>query len=402
MAASAFSFFRGSVSIMAADLAQLPHSGITVQLCGDAHVQNLGSFAAPDGRLIFDFNDFDETMPGPWEWDAKRMASSIILAGLESGHKATATAQAAELFASSYCASIRSFARQPVLTAARHQIRREQHIKPVSRAMQESENSTPRELLKKFTQKGKEKRPVLRDAKPNFWRVNRTEHRAAIASLGLYRESLRPEALHLFNLFEALDTGFKVVGTGSVGLRDYVVLMEGNGPSDPLFLQIKQETDSAYRPYLPLAVSQSPPHNGRRAATGQRAIQPLSDPFLGWTTIGTHHFLVRQLNDHKGSIDLESLAGDGLASLARVAGELLARGHARSGDASMIAGYIGSSDKVTVALRDFAIAYAHQATSDYQQFVAALAAGHFTASPTPIDHTSRIAKPRARKAVPAS
>ncbi len=402
MAASAFAFFRGSVSIMAADLGQLAHSGITVQLCGDAHVQNLGSFAAPDGRLIFDFNDFDESIPGPWEWDVKRMAASLILAGLESDHKEPASAAAAWAFAKSYCASIQAFSRQPVLTAARHQIRREQHIKPVSAALQESERGTPAELLKKFTRRGADKRPLYRDVKPSFWRASPEEHAAAVQSLGLYRETLRPEALHLFNLFEPLDTGFKVVGTGSVGLRDYVVLLEGNGPSDPLFLQIKQETDSAYRPFLPLAVSAASLHNGQRAALGQRSIQPLSDPFLGWTTIGSHQFLVRQLNDHKGSIDLESLRGPGLESLAVVAGELLARGHARSGDACVIAGYLGSSDKVPVAIRDFAIAYADRAAADYRSFLEALQTGRFTASPTPTDQTSPIEKPRVRNAGRAS
>jgi uncharacterized protein (DUF2252 family) len=172
----------------------------------------------------------------------------------------------------------------------------------------------------------------------------------------------------LFYLFRSIDIGFKVVVTGSVGLRDYVVLFEGNGPRDAMFLQIKQEAPSAYAKAMPDAHS----HQGQRAAEGQRTIQPISDLLLGWTSIGANHYLVRQLNDHKGAIDLEKLRGNGLASLAVVAGELLARGHARSGDACAIAGYCGSGDKVVKALRDFAWHYADQTEADYKDFMGAI------------------------------
>jgi len=173
--------------------------------------------------------------------------------------------------------------------------------------------------------------------------------------------------------------GFKVVGTGSVGLRDYVVLFEGNGALDPMFLQIKQEMPSAYAQWLPDLVY---PHQGRRAAEGQRAVQPISDLLLGWTSIGEHQYLVRQLNDHKGSIDLQKLRGDGLESLAQVAGELLARGHARSGDACEISGYCGAGSKVIRALRDFAGQYADQTDSDYAAFLGAIKKGQIkTAEP---------------------
>jgi uncharacterized protein (DUF2252 family) len=176
----------------------------------------------------------------------------------------------------------------------------------------------------------------------------------------------------LFDLFRPVDVGFKVVGTGSVGLRDYVVLFEGNGPRDPMFLQIKQEMPSAYAEWLPDSVY---PHQGRRAAEGQRAVQPISDLLLGWTSIGEHQYLVRQLNDHKGSIDLEKLRGDGLDSLAQVAGELLARGHARSGDACEISGYCGGGVKLIKALRDFACRYADQTEADYAKFLDAIKQG---------------------------
>jgi len=371
MAVSPFAFFRGAVQVMAADLARLPHSGIAVQICGDAHVQNLGSFAAPDGRLVFDFNDFDETIAAPWEWDVKRMAASIVLAGREAGHKASGCHSAAEIFVQRYCDSMAEFAGEPLLLVARHQIHREQRIKPVSAALRQSQRSTPLEALKKFTQKDGHGTRRFRDGRPVFWRVKGDEARAVLASLQLYRKSLHHESLHLFNFFRPVDVGFKVVGTGSVGMRDYVVLMEGNGATDPLFLQVKQEMPSAWAPYLRVVYD----HQGRRTAEGQRAIQPLSDLLLGWTTFGGHQFLVRQLNDHKGGIDIARLRGDGLESLGMVAGELMARGHARSGDAAMIHGYCGSGTKLARAIGEFAAQYANQTEADYEAFLKAIKAG---------------------------
>jgi len=372
MAVSPFAFFRGAVAVMAADLARLPHSGIAVQLCGDAHVQNLGSFAAPDGRLVFDFNDFDETIRGPWEWDVKRMAASIVLAGRTAGHKTSGCNSAAEAFLVRYCEFIAEFSRLPLLEAARHQIHREQRIEPVSAALRRSQRATPADALKKYTEKDGRGHPRFRDGRPFFWRVRGEEARAVLNSLEVYRESLRPEGLHLFNLFRPLDVGFKIVGTGSVGMRDYIVLLEGNGEADPLFLQVKQEMPSAWAPFLPGAVY---PQEGQRAAEGQRAIQPLSDLLLGWTSIGGHEFLVRQLNDHKGGIDIEKLRGAGLESLAEVAGELMARGHARSGDACVIRGYCGSGTKLVKAIREFSGAYADQTEADYKEFMAAVKRG---------------------------
>jgi uncharacterized protein (DUF2252 family) len=377
MRASPFAFFRGAVSIMAADLGRLPNSGLHVQLCGDAHVQNLGSFAAPEGGLVFDFNDFDETIRGPWEWDVKRMAASIVLAGQESGHTRAGCRRAAEVFTESYCRSLAEFSRQPILQVARHPIHREARIQPIHAALRQSERAQPLDLLKKLTEPDDHGQPRFRVLRPDIWRIRGSYAKAVLDSLGVYRRSLAPERRHLFDLFRGIDVGFKVVGTGSVGLRDYVVLFEGNGAQDPMFLQIKQEAASAYAAYLPGPVHR---HQGRRAAQGQRAVQPISDLLLGWTTIGQRHFLVRQLNDHKGSIDLENLRGAGLHSLAQVAGELLARGHARAGDACAIQGYCGSGLKIARALRDFACQYADQAEADYHAFLAAIKAGKIKAA----------------------
>jgi len=371
---------------MAADLARLPHSSLFVQLCGDAHVQNLGSFAAPDGKLVFDFNDFDETIPGPWEWDVKRMATSLVLAGRESGHGHAHCNTAAEAFVSSYCRAIDAFSHQPILQVARHQVHREESIAPIHAALLQSERARPLDLLKKLTEPGR-RRPRhsreshsrhFRNLPPILRRIQGKDARAVLASLTPYLDSLAPDRPHLFDLFRPIDVGFKVVGTGSVGLRDYVVYCEGNGPRDPLFLQIKQEVASAYSPFLSGTrfVTAAPGHHqGRRVAEGQRAIQPLSDLLLGWTTMGSHQYLVRQLNDHKGKVNLQLLRGGGLKSLALVAGELLARGHARSGDACQIRGYCGAGEKIPRALREFATAYADQTETDYRAFLAAVKNG---------------------------
>jgi uncharacterized protein (DUF2252 family) len=372
MKLSPFAFFRGAVSIMAADLGRLPNSGLHVRLCGDAHVQNLGSFAAPDGQLVFDLNDFDETIRGPWEWDLKRMAASIVLAGEEAGHGRAASADAAEAFAASYCRSIRAFSEQPILQVARHQIARQARNRPIQAALRQSQRTRPLDLLTKYTQPDGRGLWRFRDLRPASWRIRGLKAKEILGSLGAYRNNLAPERRHLFDLFRPIDVGFKVAGTGSVGMRNYVVLFEGNGGQDPMFLQVKQQMASAYATYLPKFVDR---HHGRRAAEGQRATQSVSDLLLGWTTIGHHHYLVKQLNDHKGGIDLKTLRGGGLRSLALVAGELLARGHARSGDAWEIRGYCGSGGKTAKALRIFASEYADQTEADYAAFTSAIKGG---------------------------
>ena len=205
----------------------------------------------------------------------------------------------------------------------------------------------------------------FKEIKPILTRVTGRQAAAVLASLGPYRQTLEPQRQHLLSFYRPVEVAFKVVGTGSVGLRDYCIYFEGNGPDDPLFLQIKEEPPSAYAPYLPDA--DPPRHNGQRTAEGQKAMQVQSDPFLGWTHFGGRDYLVRQLNDHKGSIDLEDLAGGGLEAYAEVCGELLARGHARSGDPLILAGYIGSGDGFSEALAKFGSAYADQTEKDWQE-----------------------------------
>jgi uncharacterized protein (DUF2252 family) len=204
----------------------------------------------------------------------------------------------------------------------------------------------------------------FKEVKPILTRVSASQAAAVIASLEPYREMLEPQRQHLLSFYRPIDVAFKVVGTGSVGLRDYCVYFEGNGAKDPLFLQIKEEPASGYTAYLPNAHADH--NNGKRVADGQRAMQLQSDPFLGWTHIGSRQYLVRQLNDHKGSIDLDDLAGSGLTAFAEVCGELLARGHGRSSDPAVIAGYLGSGDRFADALGKFGLAYADQTEKDWE------------------------------------
>jgi uncharacterized protein (DUF2252 family) len=367
MAQSPFSYFRGAAPVMAADFSVVPNTGIEAQLCGDAHVRNLGAFAAPDGRLVFDINDFDETIRGPFEWDLKRMAASLILAGRESRHKESSARDAVQHCILRYCGLMRQFAKMPLLEVGRFQVHRLGDVQPVHQALFKAERATPMHTLELLTEPipGKPGSRRFREIEPNLSRITGAQAEKVLDALGPYREMLELQRQHLLSLYRPIDVAFKVVGTGSVGLRDYCIYFEGNGPADPLFLQIKEEAPSCYAPYL-LHNGQVWANNGQRAVVGQRSMQLQSDPFLGWTHIGARQFLVRQLNDHKGSIDLTDLAGSGLAAFGEVCGELLARGHARSGDPLVISGYLGSGETFAEALAKFGSLYADQTEKDWQ------------------------------------
>ena len=372
MMASPFGYFRGAVPVMAADLATMPNTGLMVQLCGDAHVRNLGAYAAEDGRLIFDINDFDETFRGPFEWDLKRMAASLVVAGREAGNDEKICERAVIECVSSYALRMRAYAPMPVLTMIRDQISRLEEIAPVHQALQKAIRSTPMHTLEQLTEPvpgpdaekpGAPRR--FKEQKPVLTRLTGAKADAVLASLAAYRQTLQSQRQHFLAQYRPLDVAFKVVGTGSVGLRDYCVYMESNGPQDPLFLQIKEEAHSAYAPYL--TDPHVPRHQGQRVVEGQRLFQTGTDILLGYTTIGGRDYLVRQLSDHKGSIDPGVLCGDGLLGYAVVCGELLARGHARSGDARQIAGYLGSGDVFAEALAEFGRKYANQTEKDWRE-----------------------------------
>ena len=389
MAASPFGFFRGAVPVMAADLSKLPNTGIHSQICGDAHVRNLGAYAGPDGRLIFDINDFDETIRGPWEWDVKRMAASLVLAGREANNTEKECKDAVLAFARSYREAMRHFCEMTVLDLARYQVFRHLNISPLLSALRKAERATPKHNLDQLTvrQGGKYR---LREEKPLQFHLSRATAAEVIAGLSNYGETLLPERQYWFAQYHVEDVAFRVVGTGSVGIRDYVVLLFGRSTNDPLFIQVKEEDDSAYAPYSPK--SRVLMNQGQRTAEGQRAMQVQSDIFLGWTSIAGRDFLVRQLRDHKASIENEDLEGNGLVQYGRVCGELLSKGHARSGDSCAISGYLGNSDKFDKAMVNFAVAYADQSTKDYDEFTSAIRIGKVPAAPSATPATKQRRK----------
>jgi len=380
MAASAFGFFRGAAPVMAADLASQPRCGLTVQMCGDAHVRNLGSFSAPDGRLIFDINDFDETVRGPFEWDVKRLATSLVLAGREAHATDKQCKDAVRVFVRAYREAMFGFSRMTVLDLARYRVHRHQHFAPLRSVLRKAERATPPHNLERLTVAAGGSRR-FKPQPPLLTRVDQPTASRVLAALKPYRQTLAPERQHFFDQYHALDVAFKVVGTGSVGLRDYVVLMQGNGQMDALFLQVKEEPPSCYARYLPEL--RPAEHEGRRVVEGQRAMQAQSDILLGWTSIEGRDYLVRQLADHKASIETEDLAGDGLTQYALVCGEVLAKGHARSGDPCALAGYLGASPKFDMAIVAFAVAYADQTASDHEKFVAAVKSGKIKTTRSP-------------------
>jgi uncharacterized protein (DUF2252 family) len=373
MACSPFGYFRGAVPVMAYDLSLTASTGIRTQLCGDAHVRNLGAFAGPDGRLVFDINDFDETIVGPFEWDVKRMATSLILAGREASVGGGHCREAAAAFVARYRRMMHLFATMPVLEVARYQVHRLGEVGPVSEILLAAKRSTPVLNLRALTEANPANKSerIFRAKPPVLQRVTGEIAEKVVASLGPYEESLLPERRRFLAQYRVLDVAFKVVGTGSVGLRDYCLYMEGNGRKDPLFIQIKEEAHSAYAPYVGRHAMKSY-HQGRRVVEGERSMQLQSDPFLGWTTIEGRDYLVRQLNDHKGSLDMTTIKASGLMEYASVCGEMLARGHARGGDCAMLAGYIGTSERFDTAVTEFAESYADQTEKDWEQLVKSL------------------------------
>jgi uncharacterized protein (DUF2252 family) len=355
---------------MASDLASQPATGIMVQLCGDAHVRNLGAYAAPDGQLVFDINDFDETIEGPWEWDIKRLATSFVLAGDELGESSGRCDEAVYALVASYRQHLREFALMPYAVLARHLITRRAGERVLEAVFQTAQHVTPDRNLRKLTVRTTQGFR-FHDRKPLLEHVSPRTAAAVVHSLRTYVATLNASRRRTFERYQPADVAFKLVGTGSVGTRDYVVLLFGNDAGDPLFLQVKQELPSCYAPHL--GASPRAGHQGRRVAEGQQMMQTASDPFLGYTRFGGHDYLVRQLADHKAVLQPADLQGSTLLAYARLCGEVLAKGHARTTDAARLAGYVGASRKLDVAIAKFAAAYADQTRADFRLFKRAAA-----------------------------
>jgi uncharacterized protein (DUF2252 family) len=402
MSASPFAFYRGSAPLMAADLAVYPRSGITAQICGDAHVQNLGAFGGgPEGHMIFDINDFDETIKAPWEWDVKRMAASLVLAGREARNSEKQCRDAVLEFARKYRESMQFFSELSFLELARYLVLRELKVSPIRSVLRKAERATPQDSLKKLTERKNGKYEFKQANDPLFgvptqYRVAGSTAKQVLKCLDGYVDTLLPERRHFFAQYAPADVAFRIVGTGSVGTRDYVVLMFGGALEDPLFLQVKQELASAYAPYVPKDVP--PNHHGQRVVEGVRRMLVQFDIFLGWATVDDRPYLVRQLRDHKAGIETSDLEGAGLLQYGEVCGEILAKGHARSGDPCMLSGYLGTADRLDKALVNFAVDYADQTTRDFEAWLKAIREGRVKAlGPTATSERKRAGKTEKQK-----
>jgi uncharacterized protein (DUF2252 family) len=380
MLVSPFTFYRGSPIVMANDLAQTPSSGIRVQACGDAHLMNFGVYASPERNLLFDVNDFDETLPGPWEWDVKRLAASCIVAGRTFGMKASDSEEAAAGCARFYRKKMREYSEMRLLdvwysrvdSQAVLDVFRHSDNKTVAATF---EKSRQRNSLQALSKLAKVTDGLIRivDDPPLVSHVNDPSLSESIRRfLRGYHGTLQEDRRTLLERYRFVDFARKVVGVGSVGTRCFIILLDGSHSDDPLFLQIKEAEASI----LEAHVGKSIYHNhGRRVLTGQRLLQSASDIFLGWSSDGGHDYYVRQLRDMKGTADLQGMSGSDLKDYAELCGWVLARAHARSGDPATIAGYLGKSEAFEEAIAAFAIAYADQTECDYEALKAAAASG---------------------------
>jgi uncharacterized protein (DUF2252 family) len=398
MSASPFAFFRGAAAVMAADLAGTPVSGLRVQACGDAHLSNFGAFAAPDRRLVFDLNDFDESLPGPWEWDVKRLTASFAIAARENGFKRGERGAAVLAAARSYREAMRGFASQGNLgvwyarfdvEAAMGEIEAEPKLtRQVRRGVAKARSKDSIRALEKLTHvvdgelRIRADPPLIVPAEELMAaEETRDLEQLLLSVLDSYRASLPADRQHLLDGYRFRHMARKVVGVGSVGTRAWIVLLTGAGDSDPLFLQAKEAQASVLEPYV--GASRFDNH-GQRVVEGQRLMQAASDIFLGWCpAIGfdgeQRDFYLRQLWDWKRSVEIERLTPHGLELYARMCGWTLARAHARSGDRIAIAAYLGGGDAFDKAIAEFSESYADQSERDHAELVAAIESGRIAA-----------------------
>jgi uncharacterized protein (DUF2252 family) len=385
MLRSPFTFLRGSAALMAYDLATTPKTDIIVQACGDCHLLNFGFFATPERNLVFDINDFDETLPAPWEWDLKRLVVSFVIAGRDSDLSDQESKAAAIDCARSYREHLREYSRLSPLEVWYTRIGAEQAIEmspdEKTRKIREQIMAKARERIiehlypKIVTQTGGRNRFV--DQPPILYHVNEPDWETIVREgLEDYRQSLPEERRVLFDRYQLEDFALKVVGIGSVGTRCYIALLFSED-NHPLILQVKEACPSVLEPYT--AKSQYE-NQGQRVVTGQRLMQSSSDIFLGWTRgRGGNDFYLRQLRDMKFSLPIEGVSAVQLQRYAEFCGWTLARAHAKSGDAATISGYLGKGDQFDLAMGEFAIAYADQTERDHAALVDAVKTGRVEA-----------------------
>jgi uncharacterized protein (DUF2252 family) len=380
MAGTAFTYFRGAAVVMAADLAHTPATGLRVQACGDAHCLNFGGFASPERNLLFDVNDFDETLPGPWEWDLKRLITSIVIAGRDNALRKRDIRNAALVTAEAYRTRMAGLAALPaldvwytrldaakILDDAKTYTAKRQRSKIADQVATDSIHDA---VAKLTVGTGMERR--FKDDPPRLFHSTETDRNGFDIEqiLTEYTTTLTPEMQFLLSRYSVIDSAIKVVGVGSVGTRCAIVLIAADD-HDPMLIQVKEATPSVLEGYLePSTFS----NHGERVVRGQRLMQTASDAFLGWASSGKNDFYVRQFKDMKTSANLTDVDAGQLAVYGRYCAFALAAAHARSGDAAAIAGYLGSSDAMDRAVLTFAEAYADQNALDHAFFSARLTA----------------------------
>ncbi|MFN7926286.1 MAG: DUF2252 domain-containing protein [Bryobacteraceae bacterium] len=378
MAESSFAFLRGAAGVMAHDLSRTPVTGITVHMNGDAHLENFGLYGTVDGEVVFDLNDFDEALPGYWEWDLKRLAVSINVAARANGFGGRLRRASVMQCVKAYRTNLQQLETMGVLEIwYLHSHPGEEN--PLSqmdleskavftRAVKAAGLQTNGSLLERVTTLDRNGTRRFAFDPPVLTAVDAETRQQIIDGLAGYAESLRPEMRYLIGRYRVVDVAHRVVGTGSVGTRAYLVLLLGNGDHDPLFLQVKEAWPSASAPYVP-PVPAEYAHEGKRVIVGQRALQARSDILLGWTDIAGRPFYVRQMKNMKGSIPPVGIGETPFLFYAATCGAVLARAHARTGSAAAIAGYCGKSEELDAAIARFAEAYASQNESDSAAFV---------------------------------
>lgn len=389
MAASPFAFLRGSAGLMATDLAASPNTGLAAQLCGDAHAANVGVHGGPDGQIVIDIDDFDETVSGPWEWDLKRLATSLVVAGREMGASEANCSGAAFETVGSYRKALQLLAAMPALDAWRavvdekflSQVHARQMGATLDRVAKKARHRTSATFAAESTVRTEGGRWRFVAAPPVLTEIPTAEAAAVAGSLADYLTTAAPDRQPLLSRFAVHDVAFRVVGTGSVGLRSYVVLLRDH-LDEPLVLQVKEARAATLLPHLPLAGFPVPAaeHEGRRVVLGQKRLQTVSDTLLGWTTVDDRPFQVRQFRNRKGSVDLATMKVTELDGYGRICGTLLARMHAHTTDPRVLAGYCGNNEALDEAITTFAVAYADQTERDHADLLTAIRAGRLPAA----------------------
>ncbi len=386
MALSPWNYYRGAAAVMAGDLASQSHSGLMVQLCGDAHILNFGLWATPERNLLFDLRDFDETLPGPFEWDIKRFAASVVVAARQDRMKRKVAAAAVAAGVQAYCRRMRGYASKPELDIwydGMHVERLMSYFQPAGRGRisihieKHRNRRTSRGAFDRLTTMA-QGRPRISAQPPLRVTISDDEQADLVGHLlAGYRLTLQDDRRCLFDRFTEVDTVRQVVGVGSVGMRVYLILLEGRSGADPLFLQAKQAGPSVYEEHL--QASRYGNH-GERVIGGKRLVQSATDIFVGWGSFHGRDYYLRQFRDMK-IIPTTDLIAPVLADFATACGEALARAHARSGDPMAISSYLGNGAKFAAAIGQFADAYADQNARDHAQLVRAIAAGEVASLP---------------------